>query len=117
MLRVLLSMIFALAITIATAWINPVTDEMAMYGHEGPIGHNWLPREVAGWPAPFLADNPGTSVLHKVGMEDVFRPGSFIATLSFWFLAVLAAGRLGRLTKRKTHGQRHRKRPARNGAF
>lgn len=47
MLRVLLSLIFALAITIGTIWINPTTDERTMYGHEGPVEQNWLPREVA----------------------------------------------------------------------
>ncbi len=72
-----------------------------MYGHEGPLEHNWLPREIAGWPAPYLADNPSTSVIHNVGFEDVFRPGPFVATLSFWFLVVSATGRLGRWAERK----------------
>jgi hypothetical protein len=101
MSRVLPRLIFALAITIATIWINPATDERTMYGHEGPVEQNWLPREVAGWPAPFLADNPNTSVIHDVGPEDNFRPGSFVATLSFWFLAIAASGRLGEWAKRK----------------
>lgn len=105
MLRVLFSLFLALAITIATAWVNPITDERTMYGHEGPTEENWLPREVAGWPAPFLADNPGTSVIHDVGVEDVFRPGPFVATLSFWFLVVSATGRLARRARRKTDGQ------------
>jgi hypothetical protein len=61
-LRGILSLLLALAITIGTAWINPATDERTMYGHEGPAEQNWLPREVAGWPAPYLADNPNTSV-------------------------------------------------------
>lgn len=108
MLRVLLSLIFALAITIGTIWINPTTDERTMYGHEGPVEQNWLPREVAGWPAPFLADNPNTSVIHNVGPEDNFRPGPFVATLSFWFLAVSATGRFGRWAKRKIYGQDRR---------
>jgi hypothetical protein len=72
MRRIVGSFALALAITIATAWVSTTTDERAMYGHEGPMGDNWLPREVAGWPAPFLADDPGTSVIHKVGVEDVF---------------------------------------------
>ena len=99
--RVLRSFALALAITIATAWISTTTDERTLYGHEGRMEQNWLPREVAGWPAPFLADDPGTSVIQKVGVEDVFRPGPFIATLSFWFLAVSATGWLWRCMKRK----------------
>jgi hypothetical protein len=71
----------ALAITIATAWVSPATDERALYGLEGPIEQNWLPRAVAGWPAPYLADDPDTSVIHKVGPEDNFRLGAFAATL------------------------------------
>lgn len=63
-----------------------------MYSTEGPLHLNWLPREVAGWPAPFLADDPGTSVAHKIGVEDAFRFGPFIATLSFWFLIISTAG-------------------------
>jgi hypothetical protein len=79
----------AFILTIATAWINPATDERAMYGMEGRPEENWKPRAVAGWPAPYLADSPSTSVLHQVGPEDVFRPGPFIATLSFWYLVAL----------------------------
>lgn len=101
MIRAFSSLLLALVIAIATAWINPTTDERTMYGHEGPLERDWLPREVAGWPAPFLADNPGTSVIHDVGVEDVFRPGPFVATLSFWFLTVLAAGRFGQWAVRK----------------
>lgn len=84
----------AFVLTVASSWVTPSTDERAMYGFEGPLEQNWLPREVAGWPAPFLADNPGTSVIHKVSLvEDDFRLGPFVATLSFWFLAVAAIGR------------------------
>jgi hypothetical protein len=83
MLKVLLSMIFALAITIGTIWINPTTHERTMCGHEGSVEQTWLLREVAGWSVPFLADNPSTLVIHKVGAEDNFRPGPFLGTLSF----------------------------------
>ena len=76
----------ALALTISSAWISPPTDERAMYGHEGRTEENLQPRKVAGWPAPYLADNPHTSVIHKIGVEDNFRVGPFIATLSFWLL-------------------------------
>jgi hypothetical protein len=108
MLKILWSFALALAITTATAWVSTTTDERTMYGHEGPVEQNWLPREVAGWPAPFLADDPGTSVIHKVGVEDVFRPGPFIATLSFWFLAVSASGWLRRRLKQKADGSARR---------
>ena len=96
MIRTFSSSFLALGVSIATAWINPITDERTMYGHEGPFERDCLPREVAGWPAPFLADNPGTSVVQDVGVEDVFRPGPFVATLSFWLLIVSAAGRFAR---------------------
>lgn len=91
MLKLIAQFALAFAISLSTAWINPATDERAMYGFEGPLQQNWLPREVAGWPAPFLADNPGTSVPHKVAFEDIFRVGPFIGTLGFWFLVVFAA--------------------------
>lgn len=74
-----------------------------MYGHEGKITQNWLPRKVAGWPAPFIADNPNTSVIHNVGVEDVFRLGPFIATLSFWFLFVSTISGIGRGATRKLY--------------
>lgn len=99
MLRAFPPLILALAITIGTGSISSYTDEKAMYGHEGPVEQNWLPREVAGWPAPFLADSPHTSVIHKIGVEDDFRPGPFVASLSFWFLLVLAAARFARFVK------------------
>jgi hypothetical protein len=84
----------AMVLTIASAWITPATGERALYGHEGSIEENLQPREVAGWPAPYLADNPNTSVIHKVGIEDNFRAGPFLATFSFWLLVSLAVARL-----------------------
>lgn len=95
----LLTSMAALLLTATSAWISPSTDERAMYGFEGPLEQNWLPREVAGWPAPFLADSPNTSVIHKVGLEDDFRPGPLLGTLSFWFVVVLAISRLFRSIK------------------
>lgn len=92
MLKHVLRFVAAFMIALATAAINPPTDERTMYGMDGTIEENWRPREVGGWPAPYLADSPNTSVLHQVGIEDVFRPGPFIATLSFWYLVVLGAG-------------------------
>jgi hypothetical protein len=89
----------AFVITAGTAWINPATDERAMYGMEGLPEENWKPRKVAGWPAPYVADSPHTSVLHQIGVEDVFRPGPFVATLSFWYLVSLAAFRVFRRSR------------------
>lgn len=88
--RTIVATLLALTLTIASAFVPQSTDEHAMYGYEGPLEQNWLPRELAGWPAPYLADDPSTSVPHKVGPEDNFRAGSFIATLSFWLLVSLA---------------------------
>jgi hypothetical protein len=87
-------LIGAFLLTLGTAFINPPTDERTMYGMDGPPEENWKPRKVAGWPAPYLADSPNTSVLHQVGIEDVFRPGPFVATMSFWYLMLLAALRI-----------------------
>jgi hypothetical protein len=84
----------ALVLTIGSAWITPPTDERAMYGHEGSMEENLQPREVAGWPAPYLADSPNTSVIHQLGIEDDFRAGPFVATFSFWLLISLAVARL-----------------------
>ena len=72
-----------------------------MYGHEGPVEQNLKPRKVAGWPAPYMADNPNTSVIHKIGVEDNFRTGPFIATFSFWLLVCLSFARLLRRPARK----------------
>lgn len=88
MAKTLWTVLLAFAVSAATAWINPATDERALYGSEGSVEQNWQPRVVAGWPAPFLADNPNTSVIHQVGVEDTFRPASFLATLSFWIVAI-----------------------------
>ena len=90
----LLTWVGALALTTGSAFITRTGDERAMYGNEGPWEQNWLPREVAGWPAPYLADNPGTSVIHKVGVEDDLRLGPFVATFSFWLVICFAALRL-----------------------
>jgi hypothetical protein len=96
----------ALTLTIASAFVAVSTDERAMYGHEGPLGQNCLPRELGGWPAPYLADNPNTSVPHKLGPEDNFRPGPFVATFSFWFLVSLALLRLLRAPARRASNHR-----------
>jgi hypothetical protein len=101
MRKQLACLLAAFLLTISTAWINPPTDERAMYGLDGSLEENWKPRAVAGWPAPYLADSPNTSVLHQVGPEDVFRPGPFAATISFWYLVVLAALRIFRRGGRK----------------
>jgi hypothetical protein len=88
------ALLFALSLTAASLWLPTRSDERAMYGHEGPVEQNWLPRKLAGWPAPYLADNPNTSVPHQIGPEDDFRLGPFLATLSFWLLLSLAASGL-----------------------
>ena len=87
-------------LTIASAGIHSPTDERAKYGWEGAFEDYYLPRVVAGWPAPYLADSPHTSVAHQIGLEDDFRPGPFLATYSFWLLVVLGVAHLaGRLRK------------------
>jgi hypothetical protein len=105
--RMIIAASLALTLTIASAFVPLRTDERAMYGHEGPLEQNWLPRELGGWPAPYLADSPNTSVPHKLGPEDDFRPGSFVATFSFWLLVSLALLRLLRATQHwRSHNSR-----------
>ena len=100
-MRTALTVAGASILTVASARINPPTDERAMYGWEGPPELNWKSRRVAGWPAPYLADSPHTSVIHKIGIEDDFRPGPFVATFSFWLLVTLALARLlGRIGRK-----------------
>lgn len=91
----------ALLLTCASVFIQPASDERAMYGFEGPLEQNWLPRELAGWPAPFLADSGETSVPHQIGPEDHFRPGPFVADLAFWAMVVLGVMRVWRFFRRQ----------------
>ena len=88
MVKVIATLGLALAISLATISIIVPSDERAMYGYEGPAEQNLQLREVGGWPAPFLADNPNTSVPHQLGVEDNFRLGPFVGTLSFWLLVI-----------------------------
>lgn len=105
-LRVFLLAFTALVLTIASAWINPVTDERAMYGSEGPVEQNYLPRKVGGWPAPYLADSTATSVPHNVGLEDDFRPGPFVATFCFWYVALMLVSAFSRKARQRLIGLR-----------
>lgn len=101
MTKAILVAAIALLLTCASVVMHPATDERAMYGFEGPLEQNWLPREVAGWPAPFLADSTATSVPHQIGPEDHFRHGPFVADLGFWALVVLGVMRVWRLLRRR----------------
>ena len=103
--KVLIRIITAFALTIASAWIDAPTDEYAVYGNMGTSQQNWQLRKVAGWPAPYLADNPGTSIVHEIGLEDDFRPMSFVATLSFWFLVTLVIGAIARRLRARIAGR------------
>ncbi|WP_333840319.1 hypothetical protein [Novosphingobium sp.] len=96
MLKHLVSVNLALAVAIATIWIHPPTHERAMYGTEGVLHDNLQAREVGGWPMPYLADNPGISVPHRLGIEDDFRPGAFVATFSFWLIVTSALAVIAR---------------------
>lgn len=75
----------ALAVTSLSVVVQDDRGNVASYGSEGGLSQV-QPRIEGGWPAPFLADDPATSVPHKLGAEDVFRPGSFIADTAFWYL-------------------------------
>lgn len=106
MLKPVVSIILALAIAIATIWIDPPTHEQAMYGTEGAPHENWLPREEGGWPMPYLADNPGISVPHRLGIEDDFRPGAFVATFSFWLIVTASLAVIARRPAAARRGDR-----------
>ncbi|WP_296680061.1 hypothetical protein [Novosphingobium sp.] len=94
MIQVLLRAAAALLLTLCSLLVVSNNGERTMYGHEGLLNDNFLPREQAGWPAPFLVDSPDTSVLHKVGLEDDLRPFNLLASYSFWLLIVLGFFRL-----------------------
>lgn len=91
-LRAALISIAAFVLTIATAWIERVGPEQAVYCALGKSsdGHEiWCPEPVlnGGWPAPYLYDNPGISVERQLGFfEDSFRSGPFFANLGFFAL-------------------------------
>lgn len=63
----------------------------------------------AGFPLPFLVDNPQVSVPNAIGLfEDDFRTGAFVADALFWFtLATLVFAWMQRSRKtRLTRSQR-----------
>lgn len=76
----------ALLLTLLSSLIQDRNLEVASYGAEGPISEYLYARPVAGWPAPFLTDNPATSVILQIGVEDDFRPWPFAADIAFWYL-------------------------------
>lgn len=92
--RAMLLGLAALGLTLASARVVTTGDEVAQYGGEGTVGEMFRPRELGGWPAPYLADSTATSVPHRIGLEDDFRLGPFVATYAFWLLAVLALARM-----------------------
>lgn len=93
MIRALLIGLGALAFTLGSLAVVTTNGERTMYGHEGGARENFRPREQAGWPAPYLADSPDTSVPHQLGVEDDLRTGNLIATFAFWLLVMLVLGR------------------------
>ena len=84
----------ALGLTLASAKVVTTGDEVAQYGGEGTVSETFKPRELGGWPAPYLADSTATSVPHQIGLEDDFRPGPFVATFAFWLLIADAVARV-----------------------
>ena len=92
----------AFILTLATTAFQYEHGEYALYGNLSL--EQYEPREVAGWPAPFLADRVGVSVPHSVSLvDDPVRGGALLASWSFWMLVVMAAVSLiGRLRRRDT---------------
>lgn len=87
--RAVLIGLAALGLTLASAKVVTTGDEVAQYGGEGTVSEMFKPRELGGWPAPYLADSTATSVPHQIGLEDDFRPGPFVASFAFWLLIVM----------------------------
>ncbi len=62
---------------------------------------------AAGWPAPYLVDYPGISVVGSAGLsgallgEDKFRGSAFALTWVFWIVACGLAAFLWRLARPK----------------
>ncbi|PKB25697.1 hypothetical protein B0I00_0903 [Novosphingobium kunmingense] len=94
MMRGLLLAVAAAVLTLSSLLVVTTGGERTMYGYEGGVAENFRPREQAGWPAPFLADSPDTSVIHQIGVEDDLRAGNLLGTYAFWLLVVLAARRI-----------------------
>ena len=94
--RVALLLLSAFILTLASATIQRNDQEVAAYGNMGTIDDMVKPRLTGGWPAPFIADSPNTSVLYKIGIEDDIRPGPFAANVAFWYLVLLGLGALVR---------------------
>ena len=86
----------ALILTIASSWIERFGPDLAVYCALGKSvdGHEiWCPEPVlnGGWPAPYLFDNPGVSVVRQLSfIEDSFRRGPFLANLEFFSLLLIA---------------------------
>ena len=91
----------AFVLSMFSLQIRPTTSEYAEYSNVGSPAENWRPRLVAGWPAPFVADVPSSSVPRQIGPEDEFRFGAFLGTFSFWLLVTLFFGSLVRFFNRR----------------
>lgn len=94
----------ALLVTLFSVSIHDTTSEIAFYGGEGTVAEYLYARPVGGWPAPFVADNPGTSVILHLGLEDNFRLGSFVADVAFWYLTSAGLWMIIRCLRRKVAG-------------
>lgn len=93
--RRILQALIAFTLTIASAFVAQRDDiEVGVYGNMDTLYENVRPRVVGGWPAPFMADSTATSVPFKLGAEDKFRAGPFVANLAFWYLALAALIRI-----------------------
>ena len=91
----------AIALATASVVVQRSDTEVAAYGSEGSIEEQVRPRIVGGWPAPFLADSPATSVPCKLGMEDDLRLGALIADIALWYLLLEIVARLARMARRR----------------
>lgn len=88
-LRAIATVSIAILLSLGSLQLHSSTSEQAQYGDVGSAARNWQPRLVAGWPAPFVADTPTISVPRQIGLEDEFRSGAFVGTLSFWLLVTI----------------------------
>ena len=90
---VLLLVLTAFVLTIASVAVERVgpTALVEVEGFCPGMEPCRIPALGAGFPLPYLVDNPQISVPNAIGLEDKFRPGAFGADVVF-YLTVGAAG-------------------------
>ena len=79
--------------------IPMVTGNVCQPTNDNPEGRCYARLPAAGWPFPFLFDDPGTSVRGHLYWNDDFAPGWFLLDAAIF--SALAAG-LAAILRRRT---------------